>query len=90
MKIETHYWRKPIPTAQFDWSATYDNYEGGDGYDERPGPVGYGATEEEAISELLDIAPPCKNESPYVRNDGGCLKCDADAGEVCRAQSSAK
>ncbi len=84
MKIETDYWKKPGPTDKFDWSATYDNYEGGDGYDEPAGPVGYGATEQEAICDLLAVAPPCKNGSPYVRTDGGCLKCDADQGEACR------
>jgi hypothetical protein len=37
----------PIPTRQFDWSATDDNYE--------PGcPIGYGATEQEAIADLLE------------------------------------
>lgn len=84
MEIKTDYWRKPGPSNKFDWTATYDNYEGGDGYDERPGPVGYGATEQEAIDDLLDNHPPCKNESKYVRADGGCLKCDADVGENCR------
>jgi hypothetical protein len=28
--------------------------------------------------------PPCKEQSKFVRADGGCLKCDADAGEACR------
>lgn len=27
---------------------------------------------------------PCKNEQPLCRTDGGCLRCDADAGEVCQ------
>lgn len=27
---------------------------------------------------------PCKDESVYVRHDGGCLRCDADAGVACR------
>jgi hypothetical protein len=30
---------------------------------------------------------PCKNESRYVRDDGGCLRCDADAGVACRDPS---
>lgn len=89
MKIQTDYWAKPIPIRRFDWCATWENYEGGDGYDERPGPVGYGATEQEAIDDLLEIAPPCKNDGvPYVRQDGGCLKCDADSGEACRDQGA--
>jgi hypothetical protein len=28
---------------------------------------------------------PCKNKSRECRHDGGCLRCDADAGEDCRA-----
>lgn len=36
----------PIPTRSFDWSATEDSYE--------PGcPVGHGATEQDAIADLL-------------------------------------
>lgn len=52
MKIVTDFWAKPIPIRQFDWSAVTDNYEGGDGYDEPGGPIGYGATEDEAIADL--------------------------------------
>ncbi len=46
-KIVTDYWAKPIPLRQFDWEAVTDNYEGGD-------PIGYGATEEAAISDLQE------------------------------------
>lgn len=35
----------PIPLRQFDWTATYDDYEPGD-------PIGHGATEQEAIEDL--------------------------------------
>lgn len=45
-KIITDYWAKPIPLRQFDWSAVRDNYE-------PPMPIGYGATEEAAIADLL-------------------------------------
>jgi hypothetical protein len=45
-RIITDYWQKPIPPREFDWSAVLDNYEGGD-------PVGFGATEQEAINDLL-------------------------------------
>jgi hypothetical protein len=51
-KIVTHYWPPPIPSRQFDWTAVTDNYEGGDGCDERPGPIGHGRTEVEAIEDL--------------------------------------
>lgn len=30
------------------------------------------------------LSQPCKNKSAECRHDGGCLRCDADAGEVCR------
>ena len=46
-KIITHYGKPPIPLTRFDWSATTDDYEGGD-------PIGYGPTEAEAISDLLE------------------------------------
>jgi hypothetical protein len=46
-KIITHYWAKPIPPRNYDWSATLDNYEEND-------PVGHGATEAEAIADLQE------------------------------------
>lgn len=50
MKIETEYWRKPIPIRDHDWSAidaeTYDGNE--------TDPIGYGETEYEAICNLLE------------------------------------
>ena len=48
LKIKPDYWPKPIPLRQFDWSAVTDNYEPGD-------PVGYGATQNEAIADLLEL-----------------------------------
>lgn len=50
-KIRTDYWAKPMPVRQFDWSAVFDSYDDGD-------PVGYGATEQEAINDLLENHPP--------------------------------
>ena len=47
MKIRTDYWAKPIPLRCFDWSAVDDNYEPGQ-------PIGHGATEQEAIANLLE------------------------------------
>lgn len=45
MTIRTDYWRKPIPTDRYDWSAVTDDYE--------PGcPVGWGSTEADAIADL--------------------------------------
>ena len=49
MKIDTFYDPKPVPGRQFDWEATFEGYDAGD-------PVGYGATEQEAVQALLDTA----------------------------------
>ena len=49
-KIRTDYWRKPGPTNAFDWSATFDNDEPND---DGQMSVGYGATEQDAIEDLL-------------------------------------
>ena len=46
-KIITRYWAKPIPLRQFDWEAVTDNYDLGS-------PIGYGATEQEAIADLVN------------------------------------
>ena len=56
MKIRTDYWPKPIPPRQFDWSAVVDD----DSYDGAPDSgnrhqVGYGATEQAAVDDLLAI-----------------------------------
>jgi hypothetical protein len=50
MNIVTDYWAKPIPDRHFDWSAVDD-----DTYDGTQGsncPIGYGATEAEAVADL--------------------------------------
>lgn len=44
--IVTDYWAKPIPDRRFDWSAKDENYEPGD-------LIGYGASEQEAVADLL-------------------------------------
>lgn len=46
-KIIVKYDPPPIPYRTRDWSAVTDNYEGGD-------PIGYGATEAEAIADLME------------------------------------
>ena len=48
MKIRTEYVYPPIPIRQFDWSAVDD-----DTYDGPGCPIGTGATEQEAIDDLL-------------------------------------
>ena len=45
--MRTEYWPKPIPMRQFDWSAVTDDYEPGH-------PIGFGATETEAIRDLTE------------------------------------
>ncbi len=50
-KIVTDYWRKPGPTDRFDWSARFDNDEPND---DGQMSQGYGATEAEAIADLLE------------------------------------
>lgn len=49
MNIKTEYWMKPIPTSKLDWSAVDDDTYDGPGY-----PVGHGATEQEAIADLME------------------------------------
>lgn len=63
-KILTAYWAKPIPRRDCDWSATYDDYEGGDGYSEPSGPIGFGATEQEAIDDLVENHPREEEPAP--------------------------
>ncbi len=41
----------PIPVRNFDWSAVFDGYDEGD-------PIGYGATKDEAVRDLLENHPP--------------------------------
>ena len=47
MKIVTNYNPPPIPNRNFDWCAWSDGL-----LDE--GPIGFGATEREAVEELFD------------------------------------
>ena len=47
MKIVTSYWAKPSPIRALDWEAVTDNYDLGS-------PIGFGATEADAIADLKD------------------------------------
>lgn len=52
--ITTEFWMKPIPLRQFDWLAFYANDEPNDaGYM----PHGEGATETEAVCDLIENHP---------------------------------
>ena len=48
-KITTEYDPKPIPIRTWDWTATFDGYSGPGDY------VGSGATEHEAIENLMEV-----------------------------------
>jgi hypothetical protein len=51
MRIVTHYSPQPVPSNCFDWSAIDDStYDG-----QESDPIGYGATEREAILNLLEM-----------------------------------
>jgi hypothetical protein len=44
-EVLTSFWLKPIPWRHYDWEATTSNYEPGH-------PIGFGATEADAIADL--------------------------------------
>ena len=48
-KIITCFERPPVADRFLDWSATLDDYEGASC------PIGHGATEREAVMNLLDL-----------------------------------
>lgn len=53
--IETSYWAKPIPTRAFDWSALRPNvYDGAPDAGWPSNCQGFGATEAEAIADLIE------------------------------------
>jgi hypothetical protein len=47
-KIETSYQHPPVSWRNFDWAAWWDDLGADDS------PYGYGATEQDAIDDLLD------------------------------------
>lgn len=56
VKIHTSHDYPPIPTRAFDWSAVTDDYEAwtdGEGDWTSTHPVGHGATEDEALADLV-------------------------------------
>lgn len=69
MNVVTDYWRKPIPTNAFDWSAIdADTYDGAPDTHPRC-PIGYGATEAEARADLAE---------QLAEQDGHCSRCGED------------
>lgn len=52
LTIRTNFDYPPIPVRQFDWSAIDDDTY--DGAEDSHCPIGHGATEEDAIEDLLE------------------------------------
>lgn len=62
MKIRTSYDPKPIPTSRFDWAAVdEDTYDGAPDSGNR-NQIGYGASEAEAIADLMILLEENKDE----------------------------
>lgn len=53
VKIHTHHVYPPIPVRSMDWSAVTDNYDGAPDSSTRH-QIGRGATEQEAINDLIE------------------------------------
>lgn len=61
VKIHTSFDYPPIPVRSFDWSAVTDDYDcdcDQDGFFSTS-PVGHGATEQDAITDLLEQIEEC-------------------------------
>lgn len=56
MKINTSQLNPPIPSRSFDWTATFDDYDGSPDALPEQALIGYGRTEGEAIEDLLTNA----------------------------------
>ena len=52
IRIRTNFDYPPIPVRSFDWSAIDDDTY--DGADDSNCPIGHGATEQDAIEDLLE------------------------------------
>jgi hypothetical protein len=67
--IVTHFWSKPIPPRDFDWSASFSDDEPND---DGQMTMGYGATEQAAIDDLLAQVDQGDDEpaNEYVRDNG--------------------
>ncbi len=53
-RINTDFWAKPIPDRRHDWVAYFDTY---DGAEPNLDYIGSGATETEAIADLIGNHP---------------------------------
>lgn len=103
MKIITSHNHPPIPDRSMDWSAVFEDYDGGDiepGVPSRD-PIGYGPTEQAAIEDLLgryEECPKCGEVETYywLKSSGWCAKCDfrwgrkSDTGTSAASEAAAK
>jgi hypothetical protein len=76
--IQTSHDFPPIPDRSHDWSAVLDNYDGAPdaGYQ----PVGHGATEQEAIDNLLEILAEDANDDHDIPDNEADAETLASAG----------
>lgn len=80
MKIVTNFVHPPIPIRQFDWSAVDDNTYDGEGCK-----IGYGATEQEAIDDLLDqMNDSCLSDAEQKAQAARCACRGSDDYCVCQ------
>lgn len=64
VEIRTEHLRPPIPTRNFDWSAVQVGYEPDD-------PIGRGATEDEAIADLMEQLSSSEEAAYYEELNRG-------------------
>lgn len=76
-KIRTSHVYPPIPNRNFDWAAIDDNTYCG--CEECHCPVGHGATEQEAIADLLEQLEEREAEANAVDHLKGCGHYDGEA-----------
>lgn len=57
-KIITDYWMKPIPSRCHDWTAVTEDYDGAPDAGWPSSCIGSGATEAEAIADLIEQTQP--------------------------------
>ena len=80
MKIVTNFVYPPIPVRQFDWSAVDDETYDGEGCK-----IGYGATEQEAIDDLLDqMNDGCLTDTEQKAQAARCACRGSDDYCVCQ------
>lgn len=68
IKLRTDFIYPPIPIRSHDWSAVADDY---DGADDSNCPIGYGTTEQEAITDLIEqIEDAAESSTPTTEGKG--------------------